>query len=139
MADPQLSDEQIAEFKEAFSLLDEDSDGLIPTYLLGKLLRSLGKLPTQAELTRLTKDKKTIDFPEFLALVSRQSVPQRLETDVRDALLTFNKDGGLDRNELKRILMSVGEPLTDEEVNEFLKDVSGNSVEDLVKALVSTS
>ena len=41
MAD-QLTEEQIAEFKEAFSLFDKDGDGSITTKELGTVMRSLG-------------------------------------------------------------------------------------------------
>ena len=42
MAD-QLTEEQIAEFKEAFSLFDKDGDGTITTKELGTVMRSLGQ------------------------------------------------------------------------------------------------
>jgi calmodulin len=48
MAD-QLTEEQIAEFKEAFSLFDKEGDGTI-TKELGTVMRSLGQNPTEAEL-----------------------------------------------------------------------------------------
>ena len=37
-----LSEEQIAEFKEAFSLFDKDGDQTITTKELGTVIRSLG-------------------------------------------------------------------------------------------------
>ena len=48
--DVQLTEEQIAEFKEAFSLFDKDGDGTITTKELGTVMRSLGQNPTEAEL-----------------------------------------------------------------------------------------
>ncbi len=42
-----LTDEQIAEFKEAFSLFDKDGDGTITTKELGTVMRSLGQNPTE--------------------------------------------------------------------------------------------
>ena len=46
----QLTEEQIAEFKEAFSLFDKDGDGTITTKELGTVMRSLGQNPTEAEV-----------------------------------------------------------------------------------------
>jgi hypothetical protein len=40
----QLTEEQIAEFKEAFSLFDRDGDGTITTKELGTVMRSLGQV-----------------------------------------------------------------------------------------------
>ena len=55
MAD-QLSEEQIAEFKEAFSLFDKDGDGTITTKELGTVMRSLGQNPTESELTDMVNE-----------------------------------------------------------------------------------
>jgi len=41
-----LNDEQVAEFKEAFSLFDRDGDGKITSKELGVVMRSLGANPT---------------------------------------------------------------------------------------------
>uniref|UniRef100_A0A8C6QKP7 EF-hand domain-containing protein n=1 Tax=Nannospalax galili TaxID=1026970 RepID=A0A8C6QKP7_NANGA len=49
MAD-QLTEEQIEEFKVAFSIFDKDGDGTITTKELGIVLKSLGQNPTEAEL-----------------------------------------------------------------------------------------
>ena len=54
MAD-QLTEEQIAEFKEAFSLFDKDGDGTITTKELGTVMRSLGQNPTEAELQDMVR------------------------------------------------------------------------------------
>ena len=54
MAD-QLIEEQIAEFKVAFSLFDNDHAGGVPTTKLGTILRSLGVNPTPAEVQVCTR------------------------------------------------------------------------------------
>lgn len=45
-----LTEEQIAEFKEAFSLFDKDGDGNITTKELGTVMRSLGMYNRYDEL-----------------------------------------------------------------------------------------
>ena len=49
MAD-QLTEEQITEFKDAFSLFDKDGDGTITAKDLGTVIKSLGQNPTEEEL-----------------------------------------------------------------------------------------
>ena len=49
-----LSQEQIDEFKKAFSLFDRDGDGTINASELGTVMRSLGKNSTQAEIQSIT-------------------------------------------------------------------------------------
>ena len=77
MAD-QLSNEQISEFKEAFSLFDKDGDGTITTKELGTVMRSLGQNPTEAELQDMINEvdqdgSGTIDFPKFLTLMTKRT------------------------------------------------------------------
>lgn len=63
----QLTEEQIAEFKEAFSLFDKDGDGTITTKELGTVMRSLGQNPTEAELqdmiNEVDADGESFYFP----------------------------------------------------------------------------
>ena len=45
-----LNETQVAQFQDAFSAVDEDHDGFIPSSLLGTLLRSIGENPTDADV-----------------------------------------------------------------------------------------
>jgi len=87
MADS-LSEEQIAEFKEAFSLFDRDGDGKITSKELGTVMRSLGQNPTEAELQDMinevdTDGNGTIDFPEFLTMMARKMQDTDTEEEIR--------------------------------------------------------
>ena len=98
MAD-QLTEEQIAEFKEAFSLFDKDGDGTITTKELGTVMRSLGQNPTEAELQDMINEvdadgNGTIDFPEFLSLMARKMK----DTDTEEELIEAFKVGIVLRN-----------------------------------------
>jgi hypothetical protein len=62
-----LTEEQIAEFKEAFSLFDKDGDGTITTKELGTVMRSLGQNPTEAELQDMINE---VSSPELQLLRS---------------------------------------------------------------------
>jgi len=98
MAD-QLTEEQIAEFKEAFSLFDKDGDGTITTKELGTVMRSLGQNPTEAELADMINEvdadgSGTIDFPEvttpYPALL-RSSASVCATTRLSDRVLSPSK------------------------------------------------
>merc|ERR1712242_312531 len=76
MAD-QLTDEQTAEFREAFALFDKDGDGTISTKELGTVMNSLGQKPTPQELENMIKEvdidgNGEIDFDEFLAMMAKK-------------------------------------------------------------------
>lgn len=47
-----LSEDQVAEFKEAFMLFDKDEDGTITMAELGVVMRSLGQRPTGKDLAK---------------------------------------------------------------------------------------
>ncbi|GMH65168.1 hypothetical protein TrST_g3447 [Triparma strigata] len=69
-----FSSMEISEFKEIFDLFDKDSGGSIDTEELRPLLSTLGKRPTDSELSQLVTEVDTdgsgeIDFDEFLLLL----------------------------------------------------------------------
>ena len=72
----ELSEEQVAEFKEAFSLFDKDGDGGINPKELGQVMASLGddnatEAELQAMIDQVDADGHNIDFPAFCSLMAR--------------------------------------------------------------------
>jgi calmodulin len=133
--DEQLTEEQIAEFKEAFSLFDKDGDGTITTKELGTVMRSLGQNPTEAELQDMINEvdadgNGTIDFPEFCTLMARKMKDTDSEEELKEAFRVFDKDGNgfISAAELRHIMTNLGEKLTDEEVDEMIReaDIDGD-------------
>ncbi|CAI8507972.1 unnamed protein product [Hanseniaspora opuntiae] len=104
-----LTEEQIQEFKEAFTLFDKDNNGTISKQELSTVMRSLG-----------------IEFSEFLTLMSRQLKQNDSEMELLEAFKVFDKngDGYISSAELKHVLTSIGEKLSDAEVDEILKEVA---------------
>merc|ERR1712151_140585 len=120
MAD-QLTEEQIAEFKEAFSLFDKDGDGTITTKELGTVMRSLGQNPTEAELQDMVNEvdadgNGTLDFPEFLSLQARKMKDTDTEEELIEAFKVFDRDGSgfINADELRHVMTNLGEKLTDD-------------------------
>ena len=130
-----LSKEQVDEFKEAFALFDKDGDGSITTRELGTIMRSLGQNPTEAELQDMINEvdldgNGTIDFPEFLSMMAKKLTEPDSEKDIREAFKVFDKDGNgfICAGELRHVMTNLGEKLTDEEVDEMIKeaDIDGD-------------
>eukprot|EP00802_Teleaulax_amphioxeia_P011378 Tamp_11410.p1 GENE.Tamp_11410~~Tamp_11410.p1 ORF type:complete len:208 (-),score=71.97 Tamp_11410:1298-1867(-) len=135
----QLSEEQIAEYKEAFSLFDKSGDGTITTKDLGTVIRALGKNPTEAELQDIINEVDpngdgTVDFPSFLTIMARKMKDQDTEEDIIEAFRVFDKDGNgtISAAELRHVMTNLGEKLTDEEVDEMIReaDVNGDGIID---------
>merc|ERR1712113_423131 len=138
MAD-QSTEEQIAEFKEAFSLFDKDGDGTITTKELGTVMRSLGQNPTEAELQDMINEvdadgNGTIDFPEFLSLQARKMKDTDTEEELVEAFKVFDRGGTgfISAAELRHVMSNLGEKITDEEMDEMIReaDVDGCCVID---------
>ncbi|KAM8937810.1 LOW QUALITY PROTEIN: calmodulin-A-like [Lycaon pictus] len=122
-------EEQTAEFKEAFSLFDKDGDGTITTKELGTVMRFLGENPTEAELQDMINGvdadgNGTIDFPEFLTMMARKMKDTDSEEEIREAFHVFDKDGNgyISAAELCHVMTNLGEKLTDEEVDEMIRE-----------------
>ncbi|KAG6512462.1 calmodulin-like [Zingiber officinale] len=131
----QLTEEQIAFFKEAFSLFDKDGDGCITTKELGTIMRSLGQNPSEAELRDMISEvdadqNGTIDFLEFLNLMTRKIKDADSEEELMEAFKVFDKDsnGFISAQELRHVMANLGEKLTDEEVDEMIReaDIDGD-------------
>ncbi|XP_021566046.1 calmodulin-like [Carlito syrichta] len=130
MAD-QLTEEQIAEFKEAFLLFDKDGDYTITTKDLRTVMRSLGQNPTEAELQDMIKEvdangNGTTDFPEVLTMMARKMKDTDSEEEIREAFRVSDKDGNgyISAAELRHIMTNLGEKLTDEEVDEMIREAN---------------
>ena len=94
MGEPELTEEQIAEFREAFALADTDGDGIIPKTEIGRVFRMLGQNPTQAELTEMLDEvDETIEFPDICQLLARKKKETDAEEEFKEAFRVFDKDG----------------------------------------------
>lgn len=72
----------------------------------------------------------TIDFPEFLTMMARKMKDADSEEEIREAFRVFDKDGNgfISAAELRHVMTHLGEKLTDEEVDEMIReaDIDGD-------------
>ncbi|KAK6911395.1 EF-hand domain [Dillenia turbinata] len=101
-----LTEEQIAEFQEAFCLFDRDGDGCITMEELATVIKSLGQNPTEEELQTMINEENEAD------------------EELREAFKVFDKDqdGYISARELRNVMVNLVEKLTDEELMQMIKE-----------------
>eukprot|EP00435_Cladocopium_sp_Y103_P011156 s4638_g2.t3 len=119
----------------AFRLFDHNSDGVITSSELGTVMRSLGQSPTDADLRGMISQADsdgtgTIDFPEFLTLMSQTMHNVGVEDEIKEAFDVFDTDhnGVISAAELYHTMNNLGESVSDADVDQILRsnDVDGD-------------
>jgi len=142
-----LTDEQKAKAQECFTLVDLDGDGQIKTEEIGKVFRMMGQNPTQAELNDVLMEMEgteTIDFNEVCVHLARKNKEADAEEEFKEAFRVFDKDGNgfTSAAEMRHILTTLGEKMTDDEVEEMMQmaEIDGDgqiNYEEYVKTMMA--
>ncbi|XP_064623001.1 calmodulin-A-like [Lineus longissimus] len=129
MAELNENEEQIAEFKEAFSLFDHNGDGRISTTDLGIVMGALGLNPTDAELQEIISEVDVsgsgfIELSDFLSMMSRNLLEDESVEELTNAFRVLDKDGNgyISAAELRHVLSGLQEKITDDEVNKIIRE-----------------
>jgi len=133
-----FSDEQLSEYKDFFSLFDKTGENRIAYYEVGECLRAFGENPTNAQVMKVLNNpsndemnSKMVTFDEFLpmlAQVKRQSQETSVD-DMNEGLRVFDKEnnGTVSAAELRHVLCTLGEKLSEEEVEQLLQGQEDNN------------
>jgi calmodulin len=129
-----LTEEKIAELREAFEIFDRNKDGFITIKELGEIMKNLGQAPTESELQDMINEvdidgNGNIDFKEFLGLMARKMRDTDTEEELMEAFRVFDRDGNnfITNTELKNVMLALGEKVTDEEVDEMIREADINN------------
>uniref|UniRef100_A0A3B4T7W6 Myosin, light chain 10, regulatory n=2 Tax=Seriola dumerili TaxID=41447 RepID=A0A3B4T7W6_SERDU len=125
---------QIQEFKEAFTIMDQNRDGFIDKGDLRDTYAALGRLNVgNDELDEMMKEAPgPINFTIFLAMFGEKLKGTDPEETILNAFKIFDPEGTgvLRGDDIKYHLMSQADKFTEDEVNQmftnFPLDVAGN-------------
>ena len=124
-----LSPEQIADFKEAFSLFDHDENGSISAKELGEVLKALGQNPSKNELSDMINEvdvdgNGTVEFAEFVILMTNKVKELNKDEEIKEAfdVLDKEKDQCITAKELKYFMRKVAHiKLSSEEADAMIE------------------
>ncbi|KAG8485504.1 hypothetical protein CXB51_019051 [Gossypium anomalum] len=110
-----LTDDQVAEFREVFCLIDKDSDGFISMEELASVVQTLD-------------DANPIKEDQNMMMMMMENEVDEL----KEAFKVFDRDqdGFISANELRQVMMNMGERLTMEEAEQMIReaDLDGDGV-----------
>lgn len=119
-----------AKWTDIFNTIDEDGAGSIPVAKFGVAVRASGAYPTEAEVKTMLEKAD----PSGSGSVSKDAFLKQMKWiekvnplnvgEIEESYKIFDKDenGTISRAELIHILTSMGEKLTLEEAEEFVKE-----------------
>merc|ERR1711916_324608 len=123
----QLSDEQLDEIREAFSLFDSDASGMIDIRELKAAMRALGFEVKNEELKKMITDidndgNGTIEFTEFLGMMTAKMGEKDTREDIEKVFKLFDDDSTnkITFKNLARVAEELGENIDDEELQDMI-------------------
>lgn len=149
-----LNQGEIDDVREVFDLFDfwDGRDGLVDGFKIGDLLRCTGMNPTQETVLKHGGAKKMgekqFKFEEILPIYAEVIKIKDSGTfaDFNEAFKTFDREGQglISAAELRQVLTSLGERLTDGQVDDIMKftemheDLDGNiKYEEFIKKVMA--
>jgi len=116
---------QIAEFKEAFTMIDNDRDGIINADDLGAIYQSIGREADSKVIKEMLAEcPDKLNFTHFLTLFGEKLHGTDSETALRDAFKLFDEEGTgkLHEDYVKDLLQNVGDQYSKDEVKQVWKE-----------------
>lgn len=124
-----LSKDQLDECRKLFTIFDVNGDNKISSRELGSALRGLRINISEAEVKELiaqvdANQNGSLEFAEFCKLYAEHLGNMLNLEKLMSTLAAFDKNatGAVDPQELKQILTTQGEPLTESEIDEVFRD-----------------
>ncbi len=126
--------DKIESYKSAFDLIDFDKSGTIGADEIFEFFRDIGNEISYEEVMDIIRKidydgSGTLDFEEFISVMEKINMDHEIEEDeVYKAFMKFDKKkkGFISAIELKSIVKNIAGGITDDEIEDFLKEVGFN-------------
>jgi len=121
-----FSQRQVAEFKEAFSMMDADKDGVIGKNDLRATYDALGRIVSEKELDELLGEATgPLNFTMLLTLFANRMSGSADDDDVVvSAFKSFDEGGKIDSEKLRHALMTWGEKFSSDEIDDAYEQMT---------------
>lgn len=125
-----LSARDVERAQLTFSIYDADGSGIVDAFYIGDMLRALNLNPTLAVIEKVggtkKKNEKKVKVEEFLPIFAQAKKEKESGCfeDFMECLKLYDKaeNGTMMAAELSHTLLSLGDRLTDAEVDAIFKD-----------------
>ncbi|XP_070535608.1 myosin-2 essential light chain-like [Ptychodera flava] len=137
MAASGFDEDQVMDMRDCFSLFDKVGDGKVEISEIQNVLRALGYNPMGEDVKKIEKElgdgADRVAFENFMAVVAAHGSKIRGDstsdyTTMVEGLRVFDKEsnGYISSSELRHILTTLGDRLSDEDVDDLLQGLENS-------------
>jgi calmodulin len=126
-----LTEEKIAEAKEAFAIQDEENEGKIDGTKLINVFRTLGHDPTRSEVKDLLNEigkteQSKVEFTEVLTMYERKAEDFERNSAARIAFRMFDETekGYITPEDVVRVMTKLDSPISEENAEKLIRETS---------------
>ena len=116
-------------YKKIFEMYDSNKDGNVNSLELANILKAIDINASDEEIKDIIAEMDLegngeINFENFVSIVKRREKDVDNEEEVLNAFKLFDKEGNglININELKHIMLTVGNNISETELNDLLKE-----------------
>ena len=147
--DDEIPEYLLKYYRDAFDMFDKDKDGIVSLQELASVMRSLNQDVSEVELRLIIDDVNpektgTIDFAQFVFIMQKRRTGDDYDEEIINAFRVFDKNdnGIITASELRHVLTTIGDKLTDEEVDAMIReaDIDGDgniNYEEFVRTMMA--
>ena len=137
------------EYKNIFEMHDSNKDGNVNSIELANILKSININISDEEIKEIMREIELegngeINYDEFISILNRREKDVDTEEELLKAFKVFDKEGNglININELKHIMLTVGNNLSESEINDMLTEADTDmdgyiNYEEFIRSIVA--